>query len=169
MKRTLMILIAILAGCTAWLSAAAVLADTTMPDIIKMNNPAYDEHEKAIVQFNHKAHAEKFPEKYPEIFENACGECHHNDEGEPRKDLKMGDDVDKCIECHDKPGQMPKKVKRELRAKGLSREERRVREREYHAEALHDKCRGCHRLARKKADTRKPPTTCSKCHIKDKS
>jgi hypothetical protein len=144
MKRTLMISIAILAGGAVWLCAAGflALAGTTVPDVIKMENPAYEEHKKAIVQFKHKAHAEKFEGQYPEIFENGCGECHHDDEGEPRKDLKMGDDVDNCIECHEKPGLMPKKAKRELRAEGLSREERHVREREYHAEALHDKCRG---------------------------
>ncbi len=169
MKRTLLILIAIFAGCTVWLRAADLLAETTVSDVIKMENQAYDKHTKAIVQFKHKAHAEKFNGKYPEIFENGCGECHHDDEGEPSKDLKMGDDVNNCIECHDKPGLMPKKLKRELRGEDLSREEKKVREREYHAEALHDKCRGCHRRARKLADTRKPPITCSKCHIKDKS
>jgi hypothetical protein len=169
MKRKLMILIAAFAGCTLWLCADGLLAGTIVSDVIKMQNPAYDKHTKAVVQFNHKVHAEKFDGKYPQVFENGCGECHHDDEGEPRKELEMGDDVDNCIECHDKPGQMPKKLKRELRAEGLSREERRVREREYHAEALHDKCRGCHREARKKADTRTPPITCSKCHLKDKS
>lgn len=169
MKRILMISTAICAGCTAWLWAANLFGGTAVSDVIKMENQAYEKHKKAIVQFKHKAHAEKFDGKYPEIFENGCGECHHTDEGEPRKDLEMSDDVDNCIECHDKPGQMPKKLKRELRGEGLSREERRVREREYHAEALHDKCRGCHRRARKQADTRKPPITCSKCHIKDKS
>jgi hypothetical protein len=169
MKRTLMILIAAFAGGIVFLFRVGLLAGTTVSDVVKMENPAYEAHKKAIVQFKHKAHAEKFDGQYPEIFENGCGECHHDDEGEVRKDLEMGEDVNKCIECHDKPGQMPKKLKRELRGEGLSREERRVREREYHAEALHDKCRGCHRRARKAADTRKPPITCSKCHIKDKS
>jgi hypothetical protein len=169
MKRTVTISIAAFAGCTLWLFTGGLLAGTTVSDVVKMENPAYKEHKKAIVQFKHKAHSEKFDGKYPEIFEKGCGECHHDDEGEPRKDLKMGGDVNNCIECHDKPGEMPKKLKRELRGEGLSREERRVREREYHAEALHDKCRGCHREARKKADTRKPPITCSKCHVKDKS
>lgn len=161
-----------IAFCSGWLIvlfAACLYAGTTVPDVVKMENPAYEEHTKAIVQFKHKAHADKFGGKYPGIFENGCGECHHDEEGEPRTDLKMGDEVINCIECHDKPGRMPKKAKRELRAEGLSREEKKVREREYHAEALHDKCRGCHRKARKQADTRKPPITCSKCHIKDKS
>jgi hypothetical protein len=169
MKRNLMISIAICSSWAVLLLAAGIYAGTTVDDIVKMQNPAYDEHTKAIVQFNHKAHAEKFDGQYPGIFKDGCGECHHDDEGERCRDLEMGEEVENCIECHDKPGQMPKKVKRELRDQDLDREERRVREREYHAEALHDKCRGCHRKARKQADTRKPPITCSKCHVKDKS
>ena len=156
-------------GLVILLFAFSLFAGNTVPDVVEMKNPAYEEHTKAIVQFKHKAHADKFEGKYPEIFEDGCGECHHDEEGEPRRDLKMGEDVLNCIECHDKPGRMPKKAKRELRGEDLSREERKVREREYHTEALHDKCRGCHREARKQADTRKPPITCSKCHIKDKS
>ena len=169
MKRIRMVLIAVVAGGTLWLCAAAILAGTSVDDVIIMENPAYEKYTKAVVRFKHKAHAEGFGGNYPGVFQNGCGECHHDEEGQPRKDLEMGDDVNNCIECHDKPGQMPKKLKRELREQGLSREEKRVREREFHAEALHDKCRGCHRRARKQADTRKPPITCSKCHIKDKS
>lgn len=171
MKRPVRILIGAVAGWTVWFLAVGfwAWAGTTVSDVVKMENPAYETHKKAVVQFKHKAHAGKFDGRYPEIFKNGCGECHHDDEGQPRTDLKMGEEVDNCIECHAKPGEMPKKEKRALRAEGLSREERHVREREYHAEALHDKCRGCHRRARKTADTRKPPITCSKCHIKSKS
>jgi hypothetical protein len=169
MKRNLMMAAAFGAGCAVFLFGAALMAGTTVPDVIEMKNPAYDEHKKPIVHFNHKAHSEKFGGKYPEIFENGCGECHHDEDGEPLTDLEMGDEVNSCIECHDKPGEMPRTEKRKLRKEGLSREERQEREREYHAEAIHDNCRSCHREARKQADTRKPPITCSKCHVKDKS
>jgi hypothetical protein len=149
------------------MAAFALYAAETVPDIVKMENPAYEKHVKDIVEFKHRAHADEFGKKYPQIFEKGCGECHHDDQNKPRTDLKYGDDVKNCIECHKKPGEMPKAVKRELKAADLSLSEMKVKEREYHAEALHDKCRGCHREARKKADTRKPPITCSKCHTKD--
>jgi len=169
MKGKLKILAAVGAGCALWFFAARLMAGTSVADVIEMKNPAYEEHKKPIVRFKHKAHSEKFGGKYPEIFKNGCGECHHDADNEPRVDLKTGDEVDNCIECHAKPGEMPGAEKRKLRKEGLSREERKKREREYHAEAIHDKCRGCHRKARKQADTRKPPITCSKCHRKDKS
>ena len=60
MKRNLMISIAICSSWAVLLSAAGIYAGTTVDDIVKMQNPAYDEHTKAIVQFKHKAHAEKF-------------------------------------------------------------------------------------------------------------
>jgi hypothetical protein len=62
-----------------------------------MDNPAYDEHTKAIVHFNHKAHADKFDGQYPGSFGDGCGECHHDEDGQPRKSLKMGDEVENCI------------------------------------------------------------------------
>lgn len=148
-------------------AAFALHAGETVSDIVKMENPAYKKHVKDIVEFKHKAHAEEFSKKYPQIFKKGCGECHHDDRDKPLINLKYGDNVKNCIECHKKPGEMPKKVKRELRAEKISPREMKIKEREYHAEALHDKCRGCHREARKKAHTRKPPITCSKCHTKD--
>jgi hypothetical protein len=55
MKRKLMTPIAVFAGCTIWLYAVGLLAGTTVADVVKMENPAYNEHTKAIVQFNRKA------------------------------------------------------------------------------------------------------------------
>ena len=37
---------------------------------------------------------------------------------------------------------------------------------EYHAEALHENCKGCHRQFNKKYKPKKAPTTCTKCHAK---
>ena len=143
-------------------------AEGDVPDVIRMENPAYEEHKRGIVEFTHKAHSEEYAEQNPELYEHGCGTCHHDDQGEPLTDLAAGDPVDLCIDCHDKPGEMPRDVKKELRAEGLSRDEMKSRELEYHAEALHESCIGCHRDFKKQTRSRAAPTTCSKCHPRDK-
>ena len=117
-------------------------------------------HEKAIVKFTHKKHSEEYGA--------TCGECHHDAEGKPLNDLKMGDDVQKCIECHKKPGEVPKELKQEWKTKKVKKAEKDKLSREYHAEAVHDNCRGCHKKHNKETKTKDAPTTCAKCHPKEK-
>ena len=156
-------------GAAVLIASAAVAAAADAPDVIEMQNDAYPEHTKPIVEFPHKKHTEAFPEKYPDFFRDGCGTCHHDDEGRPLTDLAPGDDVDSCIQCHSKPGDVPSEVKKQLRREDLSREEKNIREREYHAEALHDRCRGCHREVKRKDRSTAAPTTCFKCHTTDES
>ena len=118
------------------------------PDMIKMDNPDYSEHTKGIVMFSHKRHYDGY--------KIACGACHHDDSGEPRTDLKVGDEVDGgCIDCHATPSRKPKDAK-------LSKSELL----EYHAEALHISCKECHKKERKAG--KMAPTTCDQCHPKKK-
>lgn len=143
------LLIAVIAAVATLFVAAGIYAATTAPDVIEMNNPAYTEHTKGIVAFSHKKHTEEY--------KAGCGDCHHDADGKPRADLKMGDDVKGCFECHNKPGEIKGK-----NAKGLSDKEKRA----YHANALHDNCKGCHKDYNKKNNTKAAPTTCTKCHPK---
>jgi len=117
-------------------------------------------HKKAIVNFTHKKHSEDYGA--------GCGECHHDADGKPLNDLNMGDDVQKCIECHKKPGEVPKEVKQEWKAKKVKKAEKDKLSREWHAEAIHDNCRDCHKAHNKKTKTKDAPTTCAKCHPKEK-
>ncbi|MCP4107762.1 MAG: cytochrome c3 family protein [Desulfobacteraceae bacterium] len=126
-----------------------------------MDNKAYEKHKKGIVQFTHKKHAEDYAKANPDFYKNGCGECHHNEKNEPLKDLKMGDDVKNCMECHKKAAEAPKGKKA---PKKLSKEQKR----EYHANAIHDNCKGCHKTFNKKKKTKAAPTTCAKCHPKTK-
>ncbi|MBF0099577.1 MAG: cytochrome c3 family protein [Desulfobacterales bacterium] len=107
--------------------AAAIYAGTTAQDVIKMENKAYAKHTKGIVEFSHKKHAETYGAK--------CGDCHHDETGKALE-LKAGDDVKGCIECHKNPGE----IKGE-EAKGLSDKDKR----QYHANAMHDNCTECHK------------------------
>lgn len=126
-----------------------IYAGTSAQEVIKMNEPSYAAHKKGIVEFTHKKHVAEY--------EISCGQCHHDDKGSPLA-LKKGDTVQRCIECHQKPGSKPKGKD----APKLSKKE----ELQYHAVALHQNCKGCHKEYNKKNKTKAAPTTCGKCHPK---
>lgn len=140
-----------------------IYAGKEVKDEIKMENKAYDKHTKGIQTFTHKKHMKEYAEKHPELYKKGCGECHHEDKdgkSVPLKNLKEGDEVKNCIECHKKPGYIKGKE-----AKGLKKEEKR----EYHANAIHDNCKGCHKDFNKKMklkskDKGAAPVTCKQCH-----
>jgi hypothetical protein len=132
--------------------STGIYAATTVSDVIELNSPEYEKHKKGIVKFSHKKHAEDYGA--------SCGECHHDAQGKPLTELKMGDDVQRCIECHKKPSEKPKGKN----APKLSKKEKL----EYHAEALHYNCKNCHKAYNKKNKTKTAPTTCTKCHPKKK-
>ena len=53
------------------------------PDTIKLEDPAYKEHKKGVVEFSHGKHQKDYAEAYPDLYTRGCGECHHNDKNEP--------------------------------------------------------------------------------------
>lgn len=167
MRKSILYVMAIL-GLALLFASTAIYAGTTVPDVIKMEKDVYKEHTKGIVEFSHKKHAEDYAKKHPDLYKNGCGDCHHDDKGKPLKNLKAGDDVKDCIECHKKPGEMPRDEKKALRAKKVSRDKMKEAELEYHAEAIHENCRGCHREFKKMTKSRAAPTTCLKCHPREK-
>jgi len=151
-----------LMGAIVLVSAAGIYAAAAMPDVIKMENKAYEKHTKPIAVFTHIKHAEDYAKKHPDFFKNGCGECHHDENNKPLTGLKPGDPVQGCIACHKKPEEVSGKA-----AKGLSDKQKL----EYHANALHDNCIGCHRDYNKKnklksKDSGYAPSTCTKCHEK---
>jgi hypothetical protein len=139
-------------------AAAALHAGSTVSDVIKMQDDY--EHTKGIVEFSHTKHHTDY--------KAGCGDCHHDANNKPLTNLKEGDAVLKCIECHKKPGEVPSDLKKEWRAKKMKRAEQQKLELEYHAEALHENCQGCHKDYNKKNKTKAAPTTCTKCHPKVK-
>ncbi len=154
---------------SAALFAAGATLAKKVPDVIRLEDPAYKEHKEGVVEFTHGKHQKEYAEKYPDLYKNGCGECHHDKDNKPLSSLKEGDPVQKCIECHKIADEMPKKLKKEMKKKKASKEEIKKKELEYHAEALHDNCRVCHRKYNKKyKPSEKAPTTCVKCHPKSK-
>ena len=151
----------VIIGVAILFVSAAIYAKPA-PDVIPLQDPAYKEHKKGVVQFEHKKHWDDYSKAYPEFYPSQCGECHHDKDGKPLTKLKDGDDVQKCIECHKIAAEAPKGKKAK---KKLSKKEK---IKEYHAEALHANCRGCHKKFNKKYKPKKAPTTCTKCHPKTK-
>lgn len=146
---------------SAALFAAGIIFAEEVPQVIKLDDPAYKEHKKGIVEFEHGKHQTEYAEKYPEFYKNGCGECHHDKDNKPLTNLKAGDEVQKCIECHKIAAEAPKGKKA---GKKLSKKEK---IKDYQAEAMHENCRNCHRKYNKKyKPAKKAPTTCTKCHPK---
>jgi hypothetical protein len=154
MKKGLL-LTAVIAFVTVF-AVGILQAGTEVPDEIMMQSDY--PHTKGIVKFHHKKHSEEYGA--------TCGECHHDANNKPLNDLKAGDHVQKCIECHKKPGEVPKELKKEWRAKKIKKKEKDKLTLEFHAEAMHDNCRTCHKKYNKDNKTKAAPTTCTKCHPK---
>jgi len=151
--------ISVVVGSAILLLVAGIYAKD-VPDIIKLEDPAYEQHKKGVVDFTHGKHQTDYAKEYPEFYKDGCGECHHDENNKPLTGLKAGDDVKKCIECHKIAAEAPKGKKAK---KKLSKKEK---IKDYHAEALHENCRGCHKKFNKKYKPKKAPTTCTKCHPK---
>lgn len=151
--------ILVISGIALLFVVAGIYAKT-VPEVIELKDPAYEEHKKGIVHFEHKKHQNEYAKQYPEFYKNGCGECHHDKDNKPLTELKEGDDVQKCIECHKIAAEAPKGKKA---PKKLSKKEK---IKEYHAEALHENCKGCHKKFNKKYKPKKAPTTCTTCHPK---
>ena len=126
------------------------------------------EHKKAIMDFDHKAHAETYVKEYPDLYPNGCGDCHHDENGKPLTNLGPDDPVQSCFECHKKPGEVPKSIKDEWKKTKPKKAEKTKVKLEYHAEAIHMNCKGCHKAFNKKYKPKKAPISCTKCHPKKK-
>jgi hypothetical protein len=154
------LLIAVTAFFGILFAAVCLYAGTTVSDVIEMNNPAYEKHKKSIATFTHKKHADEYAKANPDLYPNGCGDCHHNENNEPLADLKNGDDVQNCIECHKIPSKEPSTKKDEPKLTASEKLE-------YHAYAIHKNCKDCHKAYNKASGTKDAPTTCTKCHPKE--
>ena len=161
------LLILTIIGIAILLVATGIYAAKAQ-EIIRMENKAYNKHKKGIVMFEHEKHQTDYLKQYPELYQRGCGECHHDENNKPLSNLKVGDKVQNCIECHKKPSEMPKKDLKALKAKKIPKDELMSKKLEYHAEALHENCKGCHKNFNKKYKPKKAPTTCATCHPKEK-
>lgn len=157
MKHGKLIVFAVLTGICLLFFTAAINAEEEAPcaegdasDVIEMKNTeAFAQHRMGIVMFNHKKHHDAEPDGYGV----GCGECHHDDSGTPLNDLKAGDNVQGCLECHDKT-EKPK------RTPDMTPEDFAELQLEYYYGAIHENCMGCHK------EKGAGPVKCTECHPK---
>lgn len=145
-KRSLSALTVI--GLASSLIVAAVLYAANMPEVLVLESPY--EKTQSSVTFTHQKHIDDY--------QIGCGECHHDEKGQPLNDLKADDPIKKCFDCHSKPGEL-----RGRQAQGLSQQELLT----YHANAMHANCVDCHRDYNREKGERLAPTTCVGCHPKE--
>ncbi|MGB9498296.1 MAG: cytochrome c3 family protein [Dissulfuribacterales bacterium] len=153
-KGKLFFLLLIISGIVMIFLATGINAKekASIPGVIEMKNTdAFKKHKKSIVMFDHQKHSAAKPDGY----ELGCGDCHHDKEHKPLNDLKAGDKVQDCFECHNKP-EKPKKPK------GMSKDDWKKLQVEYYYGAIHESCKECH----KKVGA--GPVKCAECHPKAK-
>ena len=148
-KKLIVLLLA--AGFAAIFAATGIQAGTEVEDTFQLETPGYDQRRKGPpefkpVTFTHKKHAEDYG--------ISCGECHHDENGEPLE-LTMGDDVHPCYECHN-IFEKTKENRRDIMV---------------HENAMHGNCRDCHKEVNIEAGDPKgrkgpAPTSCNDCHEK---
>lgn len=143
MNKRFLILMAV-AGMAIFLAATGLYAGTEVKDTFTIESEEYEQRRKTPVEFTHKKHIEEYG--------YSCGECHHDADGQPLTDLKMSDDVQRCVACHDK-------IQGE-------RDDIMVLE-----NAMHGSCVGCHKSYNEEeaGDARRgpAPTRCSDCHPRE--
>ena len=143
MSKRFLILMAV-AGMAILFAATGLYAGTEVKDTFTIETDGYEQRRKTPVEFTHKKHIEEYG--------YSCGECHHDENGEPLTDLKMGDDVQKCVACHDK----------------LQGERTDIMVLE---NAMHGNCVECHKSYNEEeaGDARRgpAPTRCSDCHPRE--
>ena len=149
---TVLAVIAFLSGVV--LSSLGGAADKQeVPDEVDILAKLWTKHTKGPVKLEHKKHNEEYKIK--------CTECHHvyDDEKDKKKNTwKEGEEVKKCMDCHNEPTiKGEKKLPEDKKKLNLKL-------------AMHTNCQGCHKKLKKKDKEKykKIPTTCIKCHTKSK-
>jgi hypothetical protein len=154
-KRLITLLLA--AGIAVIFVATGLQAGTEIKDTITMKSKVYKKHKyspdakkpKKFVEFTHKKHTEEY--------NLTCDKCHHDKDGKPIADLKVGDDVQKCDECHNRE----KIVKKDKTFESYkSKADKKVLvDIKQHKAAMHENCIGCHKTMKVKK------TSCKSCHV----
>jgi hypothetical protein len=153
-KKLFTILLA--AGIAVIFTASGIQAGTKVDDVITMKSKLLDAKRKKgpdskkpykLVEFTHKKHIEEY--------KLTCGDCHHDKDGKPLADLKMGDDVQECETCH--THKKAKKADKTFQGKYKKKPVDIM-----HLEsAMHENCIGCHKDKGLKVGTK-----CGDCHKK---
>ena len=86
----------LIAGVVVLFASTGIYAGKDVADSFIIESPEYTKRTRNNVEFTHNNHITEY--------KIGCGECHHDENNKPLADLKIGDDVQRCIECHKIPG-----------------------------------------------------------------
>ena len=149
-KKLIVLLLAV--GFVIILTELTLYAESQVPDEITMNDNKYTKRKYTppkykVLTFSHKKHNIDY--------KISCGECHHDEKGNPLENLKIGDNVQKCVECHTELKKTKKNRKTILLLEN----------------AMHGSCMNCHKKINIEAGDPKgkkgpAPFSCKECHIK---
>ncbi len=147
------VVVILVAGILVLFTTQNTWAGTSVDDVFNIETKEVTKRKKGppkfkLVELTHKKHNIDY--------NISCGECHHDKENNPLT-LTIGDDVQKCVECHSK-----------LRKDKKNKKDILVLE-----NAMHGNCITCHKEVNKKAGDKKgmkgpAPASCGKCHISTK-
>jgi len=132
---------------TVFVGAVTLFAAQQAPDTLVIQSKLWNKHTKSAVTLSHKKHSTEY--------NNKCIDCHHIIK-DGKNVWKEGDEVQKCMECHNEST-----IKGE---KKLSKDKQKLNLKL----SYHSNCQGCHKKLKKqdKKKYSKIPTTCVKCHPK---
>ncbi len=146
--KTIALIIFAMAFLSHFVWAGTKVNDTFNIQTKEINKRKKGQPKFKLVEFTHKKHIQDY--------NISCGDCHHNNKNKPL-DLKLGDEVQRCVECHTKL-KKDKKNKKDIMVL---------------ENAMHGNCISCHKKSNIKTGDPKgkkgpAPTSCGKCHISTK-
>lgn len=117
--------------------SAGVLIAADAPVDITLEGKKYAKDKKGPVKFTHQKHTADY--------KIACADCHHVYK-DGKNTWKEGDEVQKCIACHDPKKKDGKVMKLQ--------------------NAYHRNCKNCHKALKKEGKKTGPFKKCNDCHAK---
>ena len=101
------------------------------------------------VSFSHGKHAADY--------KVTCGQCHHDDSGEPLADLTPGEEISRCTDCHDQAGLLRGKALADASEEDIL---------PHYPNAMHKLCIGCHKEQNNRTHSMNAPEACRGCHAR---
>lgn len=101
------------------------------------------------VTFTHEKHAKEYKIE--------CGKCHHDGSGDPLTDIEPGEEIDRCIDCHDQEGLLRGQALDDASPEEVL---------EHYPNAMHQLCISCHKEHNDRTHTLFAPEACRGCHTK---
>ena len=133
MKKGLLLIVIL--ACAGLFLTSGVLIAADIPDTIVIDGKSYTKDIKGPVIFNHGKHSKEYGA--------VCTDCHHNIV-DGKNVWKEGDEVKKCIDCHD-PAKKEGNVLKLMMA-------------------YHKNCQDCHTEKSKEGIKTPNKTKCVECH-----